>query len=289
MHCTFLTRLLLILGAIVLLLAGCAATPVAEDESQFRSADLLYAKAREAYRSGDYYLAAERLIVLARQGDPRGQYALGYLYYRGQGVLGDRARAMELFRMAAAQGNAKARQALALLEGRVAVNAPPAERTGNTVAVVEPPAAPGAHSPATASAEVSEPPAQEATEPVFQASSEPAAVPSAAPEVAATDDSEEPFSVAWLRRQDSSQYTIQLVGGSSRKSLGEFAERNRLAEQSGVVETRLNGERWYVVLFGLFADMTQARAALQGLPVELRRDRPWIRPLRDVLASLPAS
>ena len=191
--------------------------------------------------------------------------------------------------MAAAQGNAKARQALALLEGRVAANASPVERTGNTVAVVEAPAAPGAHSPATASAEVSEPPAQKATEPVFQASSEPAAVPSAAPAVAATDDSEEPFSVAWLRRQDSSQYTIQLVGGSSRKSLGEFAERNRLAEQSGVVETRLNGERWYVVLFGLFADLTQARAALQGLPVELRRDRPWIRPLRDVLASLPAS
>lgn len=289
MHCTLLTRLLLIFGTFALLLAGCAATPVAEDESQFRSADLLYAKAREAYRSGDYYLAAERLIVLARQGDPRGQYALGYLYYRGQGVLGDRARAMELFRMAAAQGNAKARQALALLEGRVAANAPPAERTGNTVAVVEAPAAPDPHSPATASAEVSVPPAQGSTEPVFQAATEPAAVPSAAPEVAATDDDGEPFSVAWLRRQDSSQYTIQLVGGSSRKSLGEFAQRNRLAEQSGVVETRLNGARWYVVLFGLFADLPQARAALQGLPAELRRDRPWIRPLRNVLASLPAS
>lgn len=324
---SFLVRRLLPIAGIVILLSGCGTAPVAERPSQIRDPDVLYVKAREAYRSGDYFLAAEHLIVLARRGDARGQYALGYLYYQGQGVLGDRARAMELFRLAAAQGNGKAAKALALLSGRGGAQTMPApaprvrppEAGESSTAPVE--AAPAAATP-TAGGEPPESPSMAENEPADSAmTAVPQAQPESQPQPAAAPAAPEPsssaevspptetsvpaetatpppeevlqsagptFSAEWLRRQGDNQFTIQLVAGSSRKGLERFAQRQQLPGPVGVVETRLDGGAWYVVLYGMFSDLSQARDALQALPQELRRDRPWIRPLRDVVASLPA-
>ncbi len=309
---SLLSRALLSLAATALLLSGCGTAPVMESPSQIRDLDVLYAKAREAYRASDYYLAAERLIVLARRGDARGQYALGYLYYEGQGVLGDRSRAMDLFRLAAAQGNPKAIRALELLAGRDGAQPAPlmAPRAGSE-ADARPLRAPvdeAAAVPMVESAPPVEPP-DEAVVPPEPLVSEPepptaqieppvSTVPPAdTPAIAAPEttsepqppaiSSSEPFSPQWLREQDAAHYTIQLLAGGSRRALQAFAQQQQLAAPVGVVETRYDGATWYVVLYGVFADLAQARDALSALPEELRSSRPWIRPLRDVLASLP--
>lgn len=287
---SLLKRALLIPVAVVLLSSGCSTTPGRVDDSHLQDTDTLYALAREAYQTGDHFLAAERLIVLARHGDSRGQYALGYLYYRGQGVLRDQARALELFRLSAAQGNAKAIKALELLEGRSEAGSQSAPQPQANRVVVEPPPPPEVAQPATESAADS---AQ--VKPVVQISPASEAVASedvsrveqaAAPEPTASDV---PFSASWLRHQDATQFTIQLVGSSTRQGLDELVMRFDLAERAGVVETIGRGERWYIVLYGLYADMEQARTALRALPNELRRDQPWIRSIEDVLAQLPAS
>lgn len=279
-------RALLVIGFVAVLVSGCGTAPVAEDVDRSQSTDVLYAKAREAYEAGDYFVAAERLIILARRGDPRGQYALGFLYYQGQGVLSDRARAIELFRAAAAQGNPKAIRALAMIEGRAEAEPTPllpsevSRRAAPAVADASPESEP-------ASTVVSEMARQSAPEPAASVERESLAPQSAPPEPVVQQLPDEPFSPTWLRRQDGSRFTIQLVAGSARQGLDEFARRHRLADPVGIVETRLDGEPWFVLLYGLFTDLAQAREALSVLPMELRRDRPWIRLLRDIVANLP--
>ncbi len=56
---------------------------------------------------------AVRLYRLAAaQGDADAQYMLGYMFSNGEGVAQDQAEAVRLWRLAAAQGHAKAAAAL---------------------------------------------------------------------------------------------------------------------------------------------------------------------------------
>jgi uncharacterized protein len=59
-----------------------------------------------AFDNGDYARAVALLEPLARKGEARAQFRLGYLYEAGLGVPQDYGRAMEWYRRAADQGDA---------------------------------------------------------------------------------------------------------------------------------------------------------------------------------------
>jgi uncharacterized protein len=59
-----------------------------------------------AFDNGDYGRAAALLEPLARRGEARAQFRLGYLYEAGLGVPQDYARALEWYRKGAEQGDA---------------------------------------------------------------------------------------------------------------------------------------------------------------------------------------
>jgi TPR repeat protein len=65
----------------------------------------------------DYAKAAEWSRKAAEQGLAEAQFHLGFLYYSGKGVLKDNTRAAEWFGKAAAQGDEKAKEYLYLLRG----------------------------------------------------------------------------------------------------------------------------------------------------------------------------
>lgn len=69
-----------------------------------------------AYVAGNYSMAAAIFQPLAAQGDDCAQYQLGEMYKLGQGVPQDKAKALELFKQAAAKGNNKAKLQAAFLE-----------------------------------------------------------------------------------------------------------------------------------------------------------------------------
>ena len=69
--------------------------------------------AREAARRGDHATAFRELLPLADAGDVDAQYYLGGLYYKGEGVEQDYAKAVKWFGESADQGNAKAQTDLA--------------------------------------------------------------------------------------------------------------------------------------------------------------------------------
>ena len=47
-----------------------------------------------------------------------------------------------------------------------------------------------------------------------------------------------------------------------------------------------NGNDWYCLLYGAYADYGQAKQALNALPSQLRRSGPWVRTLASVQKSI---
>lgn len=74
-----------------------------------------YDEAWLAYSSQDYATALKELKPLAEQGDPRSQYAVGWMYRNGEGVAQDYKTAVKWYRLAAEQGHAEAQKSLGLM------------------------------------------------------------------------------------------------------------------------------------------------------------------------------
>jgi uncharacterized protein len=60
-----------------------------------------------AYDRGDYATAYPELLLVATQADPKAQFFLASMHYKGEGVLQDRREAMKWYRRAAEQGDAQ--------------------------------------------------------------------------------------------------------------------------------------------------------------------------------------
>lgn len=69
-----------------------------------------------AFVAGNYAKATSILQPLVAKGDACAQYQLGEMYMQGKGVPEDKAKALELFKKSAAQGNAKAKLMTSFLE-----------------------------------------------------------------------------------------------------------------------------------------------------------------------------
>ncbi len=63
----------------------------------YRVASADYLEARKAYRQGKYKLAREKILPLAKSGDPRAQYAIGIMYQTGRGFFKDKEEANKWF------------------------------------------------------------------------------------------------------------------------------------------------------------------------------------------------
>jgi len=80
-------------------------------------------------------------------------------------------------------------------------------------------------------------------------------------------------------------YALQLLGVRKPKSAQSFM--NRLTKQIGseqvsVYETRYKSAPWYVVVYGPFDDRNSAQQAVKKLPLEMQRQRPWVRQLSKI-------
>ena len=165
---------------------------------------------------------------------------------------------------------------------------PPASTSASTPstpgAATTPPAAPepvstpapiSASTPSTSEAATTPPPAPE---PAASSEAVPAAAAAAGPAPPAGG------TLAWLRAQPGGNFTIQLTGSSSHDAADRFVRKHRLRGRAVVVRTRRNGADWFIVVLGSYPDREAARAAINRLDRRLRRDSPWLRPIREVLS-----
>ena len=71
-----------------------------------------YQEGRDAFDRGDYSTALKEFKILAKQNDPRGQYALAVMYDLGEGVAQNSKEAVKYYWLAAEQGFADAQNNL---------------------------------------------------------------------------------------------------------------------------------------------------------------------------------
>lgn len=73
-------------------------------------------RGESSYQRQDYRQAFLRLEPVAKAGNKEAQYALGYMYYNGQGVVEDHQQAYKWLQLAAEQGQVDAIKALSMLK-----------------------------------------------------------------------------------------------------------------------------------------------------------------------------
>jgi chromosome segregation ATPase len=81
----------------------------------------------------------------------------------------------------------------------------------------------------------------------------------------------------WRNAGERRRYTIQLAGARTLDSLRQFARKQLPPGEHAFYLTHHRGSDWNILLYGIFNGVGEARAALNALPKELRRYKPWIR------------
>lgn len=80
----------------------------------------------------------------------------------------------------------------------------------------------------------------------------------------------------------SNSYTLQLMGSHDLKAVKSFIRRHRLAGQVQYYEANFNDRPWYMLVYGDYASIMQARTAIANLPPALRAMHPWVKSFKIV-------
>jgi len=202
-----------------------------------------------AYRTGqgasqDQSLAARWWRKAAEQDFAPAQFNLGTLYYFGRGVAEDQESGLQWYRRAAANEYAPARQVLA----KHGVAQPPVKRP-----------------PVTQNQEWRKDPPQ---------TQQPRKDPPQADRGLMRE--------SWLLAQDAGRYTVQLTAGPEERGLIRYVREHGLSGDLAYFTSRRNGGDWFSLLYGNFANYTEAKQTLAALPGGIRDGGAWIRSLASV-------
>ncbi|WP_188748931.1 SPOR domain-containing protein [Marinobacterium zhoushanense] len=131
------------------------------------------------------------------------------------------------------------------------------------------------------------------SEPVPQSDGSVAGVRSATTETKAKPavESAKPGASALLRSEELLQwpekgYTLQLLGAREAGSVEKFISAQANPERFYYFRTIYKGAPWHVVVYGQFSDRASAMAAVQTLPDNLRKLRPWARSVAGVKSDI---
>lgn len=91
------------------------------------------------------------------------------------------------------------------------------------------------------------------------------------------------FEPNWLRSAPATGYTLQVVAAREESNVIEFADASGLPmSELGYVLGELQGEPWYMLLYGQFPTSESARQAISGLPEQVRGTAPWPRTISGI-------
>lgn len=76
-------------------------------------------------------------------------------------------------------------------------------------------------------------------------------------------------------------YTLQLSGASRQDTLEAFAKKN-LNGNYAIYKTQRNGNPWYVLIYGNYRNISEAKQAVSSLPAPVQAKQPWVRPMKHV-------
>jgi len=85
-----------------------------------------------------------------------------------------------------------------------------------------------------------------------------------------------------ILKMASQNYTIQLIGSYHRDVIDNFITANKLDGKTLKFYVNNRGQKWYMVLYGDYKNLAQAREVLHALPARLTPERPWLRRIAAV-------
>ncbi|QYZ64649.1 MAG: hypothetical protein OI74_13830 [Gammaproteobacteria bacterium (ex Lamellibrachia satsuma)] len=91
----------------------------------------------------------------------------------------------------------------------------------------------------------------------------------------------------WIKAQQLGQYTLQVVGVHKRESLARFVRQQGIEADSAIYHTEHQGQKWYVLFYGNYETLEQAKAATRQLPADLAAYKPWIRRIPETGGLFP--
>jgi len=90
--------------------------------------------------------------------------------------------------------------------------------------------------------------------------------------------------VNWLAQQPDNHYAIQLVSVDSKQKLYQYIEHNGYSLQDDLAWFTIaeQGKDYYILTYGSYKELVQARAALSQLPLNIAEQSPGIAQLKDI-------
>ncbi|BFM50380.1 AAA family ATPase [Marinomonas sp. THO17] len=108
---------------------------------------------------------------------------------------------------------------------------------------------------------------------------EPAPVTEQAKEVEADDRFNK---TQWWLSQNPNRYTLQLLGTHNQQTVKDFIRDQGGIDTFGYFQAAHNERPWFVVVYGLYRNRSEAIAAAETLPSDLRALNPWARSARGI-------
>lgn len=290
-------KFLLPFFAVILFMTGCAEKGASSSSQSFKGTS---ACSNNAFLQ-KYGCSLSKIEGAASRGDPDAQYALGYMYFYGIGTVRDTRAARLWIRRAAAQGQPLAIKATHILNyreypgvggasGPTSSHVPSYKRVdvhqANTRA---PTKSLNEHLPAYKKSKsksvhesLTRKPGEKTSPPVKNPTTEEKTAPSnAAPPLSQRHNGSNSNTQQALMRVQGN-YTLQLMASADIKAVQSFVRRHRLQGKVKYYHASYHGNTWYMLLYGTYATVTQARAAKQQLPSAVRSLQPWVKSLRLV-------
>lgn len=92
----------------------------------------------------------------------------------------------------------------------------------------------------------------------------------------------------WVLAQKPDSFAIQLLASSSTQSVKDFAQGLNLGSTLAYYQRKINDKTLYVLITAPYKDRQAADKAVAAFPASLRRNNPWVRPLKDIQDSIYA-
>lgn len=86
---------------------------------------------------------------------------------------------------------------------------------------------------------------------------------------------------AWLK-ENPNRYTLQLLGTYNIGTVEDFIREQGSIDAFSYFKARHNNREWFVVVYGTYRNRSEAIAAVEQLPADLRALNPWARSVRGI-------
>ncbi|REG82365.1 SPOR domain-containing protein [Marinomonas pollencensis] len=86
----------------------------------------------------------------------------------------------------------------------------------------------------------------------------------------------------WWLAQSPGRYTLQLLGTYNLDTVKDFIKSQGSISVFSYFKSKYNGRDWYVVVYGMYRNRSEAIASVESLPKDLQNLNPWARSVRSI-------